>query len=79
MSSLYVCAFMCNLEVDITTLSQWGELPYEVLWPMEEDGLINITADKIEITSEGRPFMRHVCAVFDRYLVEKRAKHSIAV
>jgi oxygen-independent coproporphyrinogen-3 oxidase len=70
---------MCNLEVDIITLSRWGELPYEALWLMEEDGLITISTDKIEITPEGRPFMRHVCAAFDRYLVEKKAKHSIAV
>ncbi|UTW55695.1 oxygen-independent coproporphyrinogen III oxidase [Kordiimonas sp. SCSIO 12610] len=71
--------FMCNLEVDTLTLSRAGKLPFALLRPMEEDGLIKISDDKIEITPEGRPFMRHVCAAFDRYFGDNKARHSVAV
>jgi oxygen-independent coproporphyrinogen-3 oxidase len=70
---------MCDLSVDIITARLAGDLPYSALWPLEQDGLIKITAECIEITPKGRPFIRHVCAAFDKYLVEKKARHSIAV
>ena len=34
-------------------------------------GLIEVTADAIDVTPLGRPFVRNVCMVFDRYLRAK--------
>lgn len=70
---------MCDLEADMGGLSLGdGE---DRLAGMETDGLVQMLGDWIAVTEPGRPFLRSVCAVFDRYLapmpVERR--HAIAV
>jgi oxygen-independent coproporphyrinogen-3 oxidase len=70
---------MCDLRVDITIARLAGDIPYAALWRLEQDGLIEITPETIEITPKGRPFMRHVCAVFDKYLTGKKKQHSMAI
>jgi len=46
---------------------------------MAMDGLVEIDGSRIAITVRGRPFMRAVCAVFDRYLVPAAGRYSRAV
>jgi len=43
------------------------------------DGLIAMGRDGFAVTERGRPFVRTICAAFDAYLKEGRARHSIAV
>jgi len=49
------------------------------LEPMAANGLVTVTGNRIHITAEGRPLMRTVAAVFDRYLETGAARHSRAV
>lgn len=45
----------------------------------DDDGLFDATNDGFVVTEKGRPFIRSICAQFDRYLNAGKAKHSIAV
>lgn len=76
---------MCGLEADLGALSaEHGQEEafapeLDALEPMVADGLITVTGKRIHITETGRPLMRTVAAVFDRYLETGIAKHSRAV
>ena len=66
----------CNNMVDLKALD--GRFPCNVrtlladsiaaLRPLEDDGLVVITPDRIEVTELGRFFVRIVCMTFDQYL-----------
>jgi oxygen-independent coproporphyrinogen-3 oxidase len=43
------------------------------------DGVINMDGDRIVLTEEGRPLMRVVSSVFDRYLTSTENRHASAV
>jgi oxygen-independent coproporphyrinogen-3 oxidase len=49
------------------------------LEPMVRDGLVRVNGAQVQVTERGRPFLRSVAAVFDRYLAQNQARHSIAV
>jgi oxygen-independent coproporphyrinogen-3 oxidase len=76
---------MCGLEADpVAMAADFGldetfapELA--ALEPMAANGLVTVTGNRIHITAEGRPLMRTVAAVFDRYLETGAARHSRAV
>ncbi|MBL8906217.1 MAG: coproporphyrinogen dehydrogenase, partial [Rhizobiales bacterium] len=70
---------MCDLKADIGAFSQ-GDLD-ERLAGMEADGIITRDGQRIAVTEPGRPFLRSVCAVFDRYLAPEpgQRRHAIAV
>ena len=70
---------MCDLEADIGEFSR-GDTA-DRLAEMEADGLIIREGERIAITEPGRPFLRSVCAAFDRYLppVQGERRHAIAV
>ncbi len=77
---------MCDLRVDLAaTAARYkktaGDFAAELsaLAPMETDGLVELDGDEIRITESGRPLMRAVCAVFDRYLETGKARHSQAI
>jgi len=44
------------------------------LEPLELDGLVQASEDRITVTPKGRLLVRAVCMVFDRYLREKRER-----
>jgi oxygen-independent coproporphyrinogen-3 oxidase len=44
-----------------------------------EDGLITRHRDTIHVTQKGRPFVRAICAVFDRHLRTDIVRHSTVV
>ena len=79
-------ALMCNLSVDLDAIERdFGQQPGSLaesaarLAPLIGDGLAEVTGATVRITERGRPFMRSVCAVFDRYLGQGAARHSQAV
>jgi oxygen-independent coproporphyrinogen-3 oxidase len=43
------------------------------------EGLVEIANDRIRLTDLGRPLMRVVAAVFDRYLEPLAGRHASAV
>ena len=77
---------MCDLVVNLDDMAADFAAPVDgfsaelsALTPMERDGLVEIIGSHIRITEYGRPLMRSVCAVFDRYLNAGQTRHSRAV
>jgi oxygen-independent coproporphyrinogen-3 oxidase len=72
---------MCELRVDLSIYGGADEFSAERgrLDGMVADGLLEHDGSSIVITERGRPFMRAVCAVFDRYLAAGTGRHSRAV
>ncbi|NHN88284.1 oxygen-independent coproporphyrinogen III oxidase [Acetobacter conturbans] len=74
---------MCDLAVD---LGAFGPDDYaaerERLTQFALDGLVTLSGDRVTLTQAGRPFIRNVAAVFDRYLPTQGAgpaQHSRAI
>ena len=75
---------MCDLGVDFAAVRAGDEAlsfgpERDVLAEMAADGLVTLDDDRLRVTETGRPLLRNVCAVFDRYLAAGRARHSRAV
>ncbi len=78
---------MCLLEADVVGVEREFGLPAgslteqasHALEPMVRDGLASVSEGRVRITALGRPFMRSVCAAFDRYLGQGGVRHSQAV
>lgn len=77
---------MCDLRVDLGTIGAGSaQEPHRftnelsALAEMERDGIVVVEGARIRVTERGRPFVRSVCAVFDRYLEPGSARHSRAI
>src|SRR5690606_25204265 len=53
-----------------------GEIPEELL-PLNDNGLITLSADEMVVTEIGKSFLRNICMVFDRRLVNKQSNINI--
>jgi len=83
---LVIERLMCDLEVDLAACARvFGETAgyfaheREALVALEAEGLAEIENDRFRLTAEGRPLMRLVAAVFDRYLAASAGRHAAAV
>ena len=77
---------MCDLSVDLGIVSaDHGSDPaifaeaLTALEPMQQDGLVTISGDRITVVPAGRTVVRLACAAFDRYLAAGKARHSSAI
>jgi oxygen-independent coproporphyrinogen-3 oxidase len=70
---------MCDRLVDLAALDGEDLPDLDCLADMAADGLVEIDGSRIAITERGRPFMRVVCAAFDRYLQGQSGRYSRAV
>jgi oxygen-independent coproporphyrinogen-3 oxidase len=77
---------MCFLEVDLDAVcGSFGEDPdvftdaLSALAGMEADGIVALDGACVRVTARGRPFVRGVCAAFDRYLEPGETRHARAV
>ena len=77
---------MCDLSVDLGAVSaSHGSDPavfaeaLAALEPMQQDGLVSISGDRVTVVPAGRTVVRLACAAFDRYLAEGKARHSSAI
>lgn len=77
---------MCDMRVDLDrTRREHGNAgetfgdELGMLGLMANDGLVTVDGNKIAVTEKGRPWLRAVAAVFDRYLRNGAGRHSIAV
>ena len=67
---------MCDFELSISALEMAHPIVFNdyfaqelpKLITLEEDGLLEIDAEKIVVTEQGRLLIRNICMVFDRYL-----------
>jgi oxygen-independent coproporphyrinogen III oxidase len=74
---------MCEFRIDLDALADRpGFAPDRFavechrLTPFEADGLVNRADSKIVVADRGRPFVRSICAVFDRYLDASAERHG---
>jgi len=76
---------MCGLEVDLdaTAAAHGAFKPFTAevahLAAMAADGIVDLSGSRVRISERGGPWMRSVAAVFDRYLVTGKARHSRVV
>jgi oxygen-independent coproporphyrinogen-3 oxidase len=77
---------MCDMTVDLAAASA-GFAPGKADFTSElaalqdfaDVGLVRLDDATVTVTEPGRPWLRVICAVFDRYLQQGRAQHSAAV
>lgn len=77
---------MCNLTCDLDRVVDEPdqrrcsfEQELEALVPFVADGFVRIDGRRITVNGSGRPYMRLIAAIFDAYLADSRARHSVAV
>jgi oxygen-independent coproporphyrinogen-3 oxidase len=77
---------MCDLSIDLAAVADDAGLgrdhfasELDSLAPFRREGLVDVDGYRIRVSEEGRPFLRILAAVFDLYLQEKPARHSLAV
>ncbi|MGO9135878.1 MAG: oxygen-independent coproporphyrinogen III oxidase [Methylovirgula sp.] len=77
---------MCDFSVDLAEFAAdhdgaiYGfDREYEELADMAEDGLVSLAGSRIDVSPEGRDFVRSVCSVFDRYLDRAGQRHAHGV
>lgn len=66
----------CNLQLDIRALEAQFSIRFDQYFSSEQaglrqlaaDGLIELDADRLRVTAQGRLLLRNICMVFDRYL-----------
>jgi oxygen-independent coproporphyrinogen III oxidase len=81
-----ISRLMCDLAVDIAELAtHFGFSPdglasdFVKLKEMESDRLVRVDGERIVVTELGRPFVRSICATFDKYLASSSGRHSQGV
>lgn len=76
----HILNLMCHFETEIPKNSclHFGEL-LQRLFPLLEDGLIDINDNKIKVTNQGIPFVRNCCMAFDAYLREPISKPTFSM
>ena len=77
---------MCDLSIDLAAAAAAAGLSRDYfaqeldsLAPFRRDGLVDVDGYRIRVSEKGRPFVRILAAVFDVYLQQKPARHSLAV
>ncbi len=77
---------MCDFTVDLAQITAHYQADYapfaailDTLKPLERDGLLTIHGSCIDMTQQGRPFVRVAAAAFDAYMGQGKARHSKAV
>lgn len=77
---------MCDFSICAEDLvSRFGEVGRSVLPDIravvdgDRDGFVVSVDGGLDVTKEGRPFVRSICAQFDRYLAPGSGTHSVAV
>lgn len=77
---------MCDGKVDLAAAGRakgfaddWYAEEIPELLQMQEDGLLTCKDGKLSLAAEGLPLARVVAAVFDTYLRNSTARHSVAV
>lgn len=77
---------MCDFRVDLAEVAARHDRSppdldreHAMLGEMETDGLVRLAGATLNVTDEGRDFVRSVCAVFDRYLDRENLRHAQGV
>lgn len=76
----HILNLMCNFTTSWEDSALYfPELPDVLikLHELEKDGLLKIHSKKIEVTNEGRPFIRNICLPFDMHLQRKKPETQL--
>lgn len=76
----HILNLMCGFETSWNEqASHFPELPQvlEQLTEMQQDGLLEISADTLQVTEQGKPFVRNICMAFDLHLKRKMPENRI--
>lgn len=65
-----ILRLMTQFELNIESQEQFDFIQTRTKEFLNE-GLIELTEQKIKVTALGRPFLRNICSIFDEYLVKK--------
>lgn len=71
-----IMQIICNLQLVFSALKQLHRIDFfeyfataqSALQQLQSDGLITLDDNALVVTAQGRPFLRNICMVFDRYL-----------
>jgi len=82
-----IMSIMCQLKLDYTQKSAQHGIDIkttfahaiENLKPMEDDGLVELHDDRLQVTNQGRLFIRNIAMSFDAYLESGKGKFSKTV
>lgn len=77
-----IMSLMCHLEIDKNTIEKKYNIIFndyflnavEKLKPFVDDGLVNITPDKIEVLGLGKIILRNIAMCFDSYLEKMKER-----
>ena len=70
-SDLYLDIGECDRQFGIDFNTCFSK-ELQSLSPLELDGLVQMSPQKISVTSAGRPFLRNICMPFDAYLQDHK-------
>lgn len=77
---------MCDFSIDLSDMQhRFGKVSHSVRGQAQQfaagdrDGVVRLDADVFAVTEVGKPFVRHIAAIFDTYLGNGRGRHSVAV
>jgi oxygen-independent coproporphyrinogen-3 oxidase len=73
-----ITELICHFQLDFDRVGstygiafgEYFERELKELEPMQDDGLLQLTPGRIDVTPAGRFLIRNICMVFDRYLRE---------
>ena len=82
-----IADIMCNLVVDVAAIEAAHGIPFAehfadalaALRPLELDGMVRVSDDRVEVTELGRLLLRNVAMCFDGYLGRTAARFSRTV
>lgn len=83
-----ISQLICHFELNITAFCtewqlsgfwQYFDTALLQLQPFMEDGLVEVYAERIQVTAAGRLWVRSICACFDRYLLQGQQRYSKVV
>jgi oxygen-independent coproporphyrinogen III oxidase len=83
-----ISQLICHFELDIQAFSERWHLndfwqyfteAYQQLLPFIEDGLVDVSKQMIRVNTQGRLWVRSICACFDAYLSQGQQSYSKVV
>ena len=84
-----IMALICQFRLSFNEIEQRFDISFgdyfaaelERLMDLTSDGLVKITDSGIEVTEQGRFFIRNICMVFDRHLnpIDQQKRYSKAI
>lgn len=71
-----MCTFQTSWSDQAMDFAERGDVIQQLV-EMQHDGLLNIEADRIVITEQGKPFVRNICMAFDLHLRRRKPETQI--